>query len=220
MDKWEIERQEEQKKVQELNKKFQEVLKLLFMTPDKIDPEYSDARVTGQTKTGESITLRSSRYEKWRIDVYGNYPKGLNGEYVNVYEFCKKTRTDGSEYDSNDEVRDPDVHISSNKIASVIAKDITQRFMPGYLKRLELVKQRIAESQKYENVTIETMAFVAGRSLFAEEVKSKELDYYHTSGHLGEMKFSGTRVDMEVSDLTRTQAKAILEIINKVKIIR
>ena len=210
---YEKEKAERQAKAAELTKKLEKVIELLGQ---KVDRE-READAWDARASSDKIYLHASEYGKWRVNVSGVFPRDKDGRYVTVYMPVTKTRGDGSTYESSKELRPSSITISSDKTAEQIAKDIKARFMPEYEKRLALVLERLQEARNYQDNCEQTLTVAIGRTLTAEEAKNREVDFYHITGHLGEIKASEKTIDLQVSDITPEQAHQIFKIISSVK---
>lgn len=216
---YDAERKAEIEKCKALNAKFRLVLAELKLTEVKKEKDeyYHTANIEGENVLGEAIYLSANAYGKWRINVSGVYPRGREGEYLTVYKQVHKIRSDGSEYSGWDEVKSESITVSSDKTPAQIARDIERRFMPAYRERLRLCIAKLNEQIDYQSESETTLEKALGRRLTPEEAKRREYSFYHESGHLGHVKASGKRIDLEISEINADQARKIIQIIKEVK---
>lgn len=79
----------------------------------------------------------------------GSYPRNQRNELVTPYVQVKKTRDDGSQYDSWQEMKKPEISFSPAKGPGKIVADIKRRFLPEYEAYFEAVQKKIEETNYY-----------------------------------------------------------------------
>jgi hypothetical protein len=154
-----------------------------------------------------------------RIAINGSTPRDpKTGQYVHVY-----TQPAGW-----DEFKFSGITVSISKSAATIAGDIHRRFLPDYLKAVQLTVNRIKRDNQYRNNAqrekLEACASVLGvklRSDYREvpgcdpiyepvtEVR-KYLNDVDSSGITVEITANATDVDLKLANLTVEKAKRIL----------
>lgn len=182
------------------NDKLLLVAKCLKMEVMESDNEFSANVTCG--KAGEtSIHLQTGAYHcKDKIHVSGKYP----GEYQKVYK-------------DNKEVPFPSINVGRDKSPEVIASDIMRRFMPSYLERLELVKERNKVNQEYKDKTKTALERLNGGFVCNEDLNRNKLYLGRGYNYSGTASVYGDDVHLDLRSLSVETAVKILEIVNKLE---
>lgn len=152
-----------------------------------------------------------------RIVIGGITPRDpKTRQYVRVYV---PSATGG-----HDEFKFSSISVSTTKSAETIAKDIVRRFLPDYLKAVDLTLAKIAEEQAYadnKRANLEACAATLNKTLRSDMRPIHGCDDVYEplgsfSSNIGdtirvEVKASATDVDVTFENLTVEQAQALLE---------
>jgi len=214
--------------IEERNKRFAAIVKLLGLTlkRDK-DTEPWNARTVGLTPDGGEVWLTSGEWRVGldRLSVSARYPRYTTGGYVEVYEQVEKTRTDGTKYQSRDAIGSPIITISLKKTNEQIVKDIKSRFIPGFQKKLTAVIAKIKETNERDakNATaIDRLKLVlTGKGADKTEIENNSFTHYPKDDELYsnriEVKLQGAEtVEITVRAESVDQAAAILKAFKKI----
>lgn len=163
---------------------------------------------------GYSLSLGQSEYlnaTKNRVIVRGNWAtyRNMNGQLETV----RPTSTD--EYRSLSD-NEPNISVSANKPAAVIAKDIARRFLPDYLPRYAATVERAAYWQaavdtdqsieqqldQIDGVTMNDRSRHGGDPRGSVKVGPCQYD---------DLRVTGGKVELKLSRLTVAQVAAILD---------
>jgi hypothetical protein len=166
--------------------------------------------------SGDAELLISTEYGKpERLVINGVTPRGKDRQYVRVYE----QGADGSGWT---EFRFSSISVATKRGAEAIAKEITRRFLPDYLKAVSLTLERIARDENFE---VQRLANLQACAATLNEVITPpyghntriedrtEFSHYfgaNCSGIRVECKASANDVDLKIENLTVEQAKEVL----------
>jgi hypothetical protein len=170
--------------------------------------------ITNAAKSAE--LLISTEYGKpERLVINGVTPRGKDRQYVRVYE----QGADGSGWT---EFKFSSISVATKRGAEAIAKEITRRFLPDYLKAVSLTLERIARDENFEAQRLANLQACAatlnevinppyGHNTRIED--RTEFSHYfgaNCSGIRVECKASANDVDLKIENLTVEQAKQVL----------
>lgn len=190
---------DEKVKAAQLKLKARAVLKALGLKPGKDTDELSfQVRETGGAGN-KSVNIFTSKYEKWRFNISGYYPRAKNGEYIRPNDYNESL---------------PSITVSSDKSVEQIVKDIKSRFMPSYEALLEKALAKIKSADDYEDLTLASMKAIKGKSLSEDETQRKVL-YLQGYDHISSIPVSGDSVKLELYSVPLETAKKILAILKK-----
>lgn len=156
--------------------------------------------------------------------VSGNTPRGADRQYVRVYE---QNIVDGQPRGWN-EFKFSSITTAIDKGAEKTAKDIIRRFLPDYLKAVQMTVNRIDRDAEYASTrrsNLEAVAAEVGENLRSDyrpihgcdAVLEPVTNFHHymgrdSSGIRVEVSADNKDVDMKLANLSVLQARAILKI--------
>lgn len=197
-------------KISAIEQRFKRILKLTGFSPIKQRPTEKgfvyQADLDGEAPgLSEKISLSSGGYSVGfeKVRVSGIYPRDKKGQYITVYE-----------KDANDHwqtVHQDTIKISLGKTDIQISNEIRRRFLPGYVKRLDLVIKKVREDNTYYDLTAQTLRYLKGGELTAWE---KENNRATVEGCCCEV--SGSDVNIDLRSIPAADAAEILKIVARV----
>lgn len=140
-----------------------------------------------------------------RLIVSGYQNIGKNGAYVEVYNRGE----DGTGWNR---VTEPSITVAVSRGCAAIARDITKRFLPEYLRVFALVEEKVAADAVYEATIAKNrnrLAAHCGVALHADDNgKRTDFSWHHNGYHT--VKVSKDNCDLDLNDLTFEQAEHII----------
>lgn len=136
--------------------------------------------------------------EPTRLSISGHLHIGKDNRFVEVYERSSRVTL-------------PSITVAIKRGPEAVAKDIAKRFLPEYLRILELAEQKVAEAAAYEATIAEHrnhLAAVCGVKLHPQD------ECHDFSWHLGgyhTVKINEKNVDLKLVDLSFAQAEHIIK---------
>lgn len=163
----EVEKKERGRKIAELSKRFEIILKQLgCSTIEKFDNEYNWAiLMEGSFEGGGSIILRSSPHLDFKkIQVSGGYPYSkATGPHYDVWD------------DQNQKVCSPSIGVSVTKTDEKIVADIRRRFLPQFETRLKLCVAKVRVSDEWQKTREKNLSKIA--DILGERLGDDNLKY-------------------------------------------
>jgi hypothetical protein len=167
-----------------------------------------------------------------RIAINGSTPRDpKTRQYIRVYE----PRMVNGAQQGWDEFKFSGITVSITKSAATIAQDIQRRFLPDYLRAVQLTVNRIdrdEQAARDQREKLEACAAVLGVKLRSDwrEVPGcdpiyepvtevhKHLDDIGSSGIVVEITANATDIDVKVENLTLEQAQRVLALVNRMAV--
>lgn len=200
---------EREVQVQAFNK-MKEVLIAAGFTPETNTSE-TDNSISGENADGEGIWLRTDNpYRPTRIEIAGEYPRDRSGGYVQVSRVDPRDSRGWTTSWGG-----PRISVSINKSTPQIVNDINRRFMPAYRERLKAVRDKIEQMNQYEDLTLNTLKSLSNKELDNYDTRNSMFRFDGAGNVYGTVKVNGDRVEIELHSLNPTQAKAVLDFLQK-----
>lgn len=164
-------------------------------------------------KDGYGLHLSSDRTGK-RLVVSGEWPKDAKGETYRP-----------SSYSHSTDPQAPEITVSKDRPADQIAKDITRRFLPAYLRAWTAMKERARASDEYEAAKgslIDRLAVIPGMRRYQYphwgSRKEDRLDFSSGAGGPGryvhgDVEVFRDNVNIKVNGLDPDTAEKVLRLI-------
>lgn len=169
---------------------------------------------------GLSVTIEKENFSLWistdrsetKFFIAGDYPLGIRGEVMNPY---------GYNEERNDKIR-----VSTSKTPEQIKKDIERRLVPEYLKRREIVKEKIAADAKYKNNKLNLIKYIEEKTELSfnqtGDEKYEEEGYFDlgkiSENLRGDLKlYDGESFQLELKRLTKEQVALIIAVLKPEK---
>lgn len=196
---YQIQAEQEVAKAQEIRAKVQKVAKLFGMKCEPLgnNPEKEwMVRELLTAKTGEGFYVRADKYNKWKLEIGGEYPRTATGGYVRPHGYDEKAH---------------EINVSCDKTPERIVQDIKRRFLPLYTERLAYVRKQIAGQNSYREQVVRNMEYLKGGPLTEDEKKGETLYLAET------VRVYSDSVRFEYMSVPVEAAKKILAIIAESK---
>lgn len=155
------------------------------------------------------LYVSTSHYGKGRVSIDGSLNVGKNGQYVRVYQTAK----DGSGWH---EQRVQPISVAVSRGPSVIAKETLRRFLPEYLRILDLALDQVSKENNYlqaRQAARKRLQIAAGK--IPDVSKEDDRQNFHISiGEVyGDVDVSDKTASIHLRSLTVEQAEKVLRMV-------
>ena len=214
---WQQEREREQAQCAQLRKVVAAIRLDGWSYKPSTTHDYGLGSLVNPALRGELWFAGPGWHQQNKIHISACYPKDSRGHDHIGY---KETRVS--------------INVSAEKTAEQIAKDITRRILPEYLRQLAAINESIAKTENYLNARSEMGKAIAsafpwlrlhdtihgtdynGRKQNGSEVTLDE-KYDTKAPRVDKVKCSEERVDIALDGLTQAQAMEVLTLIARMK---
>lgn len=139
-----------------------------------------------------------------RMEVSGNLNIGKNRQYVQLYE-------------NGNRVGVPTITVAVSRGCAAIAKDISKRFLPEYMRLFTMAETKVREEAKAKadiHANLQGLASAVGKSIPIDEASGFNFSF-GVSGVYGNVAAFADDASLNIKNLTYAQAAHILKYLRK-----